>query len=1378
MVDKLAPAVNSVTIGTANTTYTDGDQIPVTVTFTEPVTITGGTIDITLSTGDVISIPASALSGDGLSITGNYTVSPDDNANPLTVTSIVVSGGAVSDQKGNSTTTLPVPADNPVSTVKVDGTPTSVTDFAVTSTDPDVYSSNDSMTVQITFSENITLSPGSTIDITLDSGQVIQIPASLLTGGGSTAQVTFSIQDGAFGTDPLTITGITISGGGSLSDAAGNVTNGSQLTSNTTLPLANTSGTVITVDGITQTPTLISPAANSTDNDIMTLNYTLPETALNPTVKITFTQTGGTGDPGSPHVIRMVSETSDNISLDASALLANNAGVVEDLEAGTASLVDGAIYTVRLQYQDQWGNDAGFVENANFVYDISTLAPDLLTPVSGTKANALNLSYTLPETALNNSVKITFTKTGGVPADPGSPHVVTMTSESGQSVVLDATNFSGDTDVSSVAGGNSLVDGVIYDIKLEYQDSLGNPIASDTHVSFTYDNAAVTPTLLAPADNAVDDATFSISYTIPETAKDGTVKLVFTHTGGDPDPGSPHTLTMVSETSQSFTLNATNLGAVSDVESVTGGSSLVDGAKYTVRLEYQDVAGNSAFDQNTLVIYSNDTVTETPTLITPADSATDDSTFAVSYTIPEPAKDGTVKLVFTRSGGTNDPASPHTVTMVSEVSQAFFPLTGTNLSGTAGVATVTGGNSLMDGTVYTVRIEYQDFLGNAVAFDENTGVTFDNSTQAPVLITPTENSSGKGTFNVSYTIPETASAGTVKLTFTQSGGSIDGGSPHMLRMVSETSANITLDATALLANNSGIVEAIENGSPSLVNGSIYIVKIEYQDAMGHTASFDTNINFTYDNATQAPTLISPADSGTGSTSFTVNYTIPETASDNTVKLTFTQTGGTTDAGSPHVLTMTSEVSQSFSLNATDLAGNAGVASVTGGNSLVNGAQYTVRIQYQDLLLNTAAYDDNTNFTYDTVTQNPTLTAPADSATVDNDFSVTYTIPETAQDGTVKLTLTRTGGTADAGSPHVLTMTSEAGQTLALNTTALGSTAGIDSYTNGGGGGSLVNGTVYTLRIQYQDALGNGVAFDDNTLITFDNATLTPLLNTPAVGSRDNATLAVSYTIPEAATDNTVKLTFTSTAGSDSGLTYVLQMSDNTSGTKSFAVDGSSLSSTPGVESRTGTGDNDLVDGSTYSVKIEYQDQYGHTAASATNANFTYDVTTQAPTFDFPAASTGYGDPMAIKYTIPETALDNSVKLTFTWVSGTADGNHTVTMVSEGSQDTTLMVSNFSGDTKVQSYTGGNSLVSGALYNVTLEYQDSSGNTAASLIHNSVNYGDITTQTPILTAPAANSFDNGTITVTYAIEQAKNASVKLTFTYASGSIDAGHPTNSR
>ena len=147
--------------------------------------------------------------------------------------------------------------------------------------------------------------------------------------------------------------------------------------------------TITEVTGVTQIPILTSPAANTTGATTLNINYSLPETPLAGSVRLTFTPTAG----GTPIVWTMTNATSVSFShvvgTDPLAVNPNNVVV-----GGTLSF---ATYNLTLSYQDANGNPVAQVTNAN----IQTLAPPSISFVSTTHNAVVNRAISLA--TINNS---------------------------------------------------------------------------------------------------------------------------------------------------------------------------------------------------------------------------------------------------------------------------------------------------------------------------------------------------------------------------------------------------------------------------------------------------------------------------------------------------------------------------------------------------------------------------------------------------------------------------------------------------------------------------------------------------------------------------------------------------------------------------------------------------------------------------------------------------------------------------------------------------------------------------------------------------------------------------------------------------------------
>ncbi len=183
-------------------------------------------------------------------------------------------------------------------------------------------------------------------------------------------------------------------------------------------------------------------------------------------------------------------------------------------------------------------------------------------------------------------------------------------------------------------------------------------------------------------------------------------------------------------------------------------SGLGDGT-LTLSVTLTDAAGNiGSAATNTKL---KDVVTQNPTLTTPPTDGADDPTVLIDFTLPEAAQTGTVKMTFTRTGGTNDNNAPHVITFNSNFEgsgQHTTSLNGADLSNNVNVSSVSSNpnDKLVDEAIYSVKIEYKDYLGNALASVTNTSFTYESDppTADVVDITPDPRNGVVGLVNINF----------------------------------------------------------------------------------------------------------------------------------------------------------------------------------------------------------------------------------------------------------------------------------------------------------------------------------------------------------------------------------------------------------------------------------------------------------------------------------------------------------------------------------------------------------------------------------------------------------------------------------------------------
>ncbi|MBI4568471.1 MAG: hypothetical protein HY719_08735, partial [Planctomycetes bacterium] len=196
----------------------------------------------------------------------------------------------------------------------------------------------------------------------------------------------------------------------------------------------------------------------------------------------------------------------------------------------------------------------------------------------------------------------------------------------------------------------------------------------------------------------------NMDYTLSETLKELTI--IWTEVGTTIDAGSPHNVLM---TTAADLASGAHTGVLPSPQ-----PALIKGAKYNLSISPKDLAGKTPAAPVTItgVTYNLPVIFNTA----PASGA-NVSLPRVSYNLSQVAQ--ALRVTWTRTGGTADPASPQ-----------ITNLTGANLN--AGAHTnVTLAIAPVDGAVYDVAFDVTDSGGAPVPTVKSTGVNYD--TRAPII---------------------------------------------------------------------------------------------------------------------------------------------------------------------------------------------------------------------------------------------------------------------------------------------------------------------------------------------------------------------------------------------------------------------------------------------------------------------------------------------------------------------------------------------------------------------------------------------------------------------------------------------------------------------
>ncbi|CFX14665.1 Cadherin [Syntrophomonas zehnderi OL-4] len=227
-ITETAPSVTGVTSSKANSTYSAGEIIDITLTFSAPVVVTG-IPQLTLETGTV-DRTANYTSGSGTSMLAfTYTVQPGDTSDDLDYTStssLSLNGGTIKTVSGTAAVlTLPTPGAvgslGANKNIIIDAIMPFVTSVSVPA--DGTYKAGDPLLLEVSFSKTVS------VDITsgepylpLAIGSSTQ--RAVYVSGSGTATLTFKyiVQSGDFDADGIAIASAISLDGGMIRDLVGN----------------------------------------------------------------------------------------------------------------------------------------------------------------------------------------------------------------------------------------------------------------------------------------------------------------------------------------------------------------------------------------------------------------------------------------------------------------------------------------------------------------------------------------------------------------------------------------------------------------------------------------------------------------------------------------------------------------------------------------------------------------------------------------------------------------------------------------------------------------------------------------------------------------------------------------------------------------------------------------------------------------------------------------------------------------------------------------------------------------------------------------------------------------------------------------------------
>jgi hypothetical protein len=320
------------------------------------------------------------------------------------------------------------------------------------------------------------------------------------------------------------------------------------------------------------------------------------------------------------------------------------------------------------------------------------------------------------------------------------------------------------------------------------------------------------------------------------------------------------------------------------------------------------------------------------------------------------------------------------------------------------------------------------------------------------LISPASSSvQGGGLIHVSYTLPQAPDSGSVHLTFTPTVGAVS--------LQYGFISTATSDDFTFSVSNPALSPKIYSGSFAIPDNT-YTVILSYTVGGGAEQTV-TNTLVKVKNSTLAPNLILPANDSHVN-ALDVSYSLPEALLPGSTILRFDDYDTSQTKCTLHLTDLGASTVRNFNLDPASPGASSFVSSVSPSCDLAD-RDYAVILAYQDAAGDPSSADISAPVVLDRVTQAPTLTEPATDSVNPSTIDVSYSHPEDALASSVALTFTGPSTSTIGLSP---TTAGQHGLTLDPN-----DLAGSGTVT---GDATLADG-LYSVTVEYQDALGNPVA---------------------------------------------------------------------------------------------------------------------------------------------------------------------------------------------------------------------------------------------------------------------------------------------------------------
>ena len=624
----------------------------------------------------------------------------------------------------------------------------------------------------------------------------------------------------------------------------------------------------------------------------------------------------------------------------------------EDLQSGdheiniaNLSISENIPYSLTYIGQDLAGNFGTSMAVENVIYDFTSPTVEYVSRENDLPLNTIELTYTFSE-------DVEVCRVHWVPEDTTLYPVQHYQLEGkymhkGEHVIYPEIE---------------LTDGVNYYPEFVGKDSAGNSVVMpQVSTALRYDREAPVITVFSPQDSSSYNQ-LDIRYELSETLASG--EIVFTHSGGRPDPDSLHIVHL-----KGSRLEQGIGGGVLPTKMV----NLISGSEYSIAFTGIDLAGNSA-DPVLFSAFHYDVVPPVISINKPSSNKSI-LELVVAYTSSETLKEG--EVLIRRTGGALDSQSPWELSLGDE-----------QLSVGSHEINVSQQVQLTEGAIYSIELNGVDIAGNPSKPTTATTTNIRYDTTPPILeIFEPVNDTYVNAMKLSFSINEPLQSGEIIVESEE-------GQQTVLLSEDERKAGRkdSLDVTHRL---------------QVISGNIYTIKMVGSDFAGNRSDTVSVNHVTFDSIPPVLSISRPIDTEIIPEA-SIDYFCSETM--NPLMITFTPTDGSMDRNFPHIITIDSDARSSGIHR--DIKPPLEFP-------LVEGGIYTITLSGKDRAGNIAKEVEVRNILFDN--KPPVLEfVSLKSDTALNRFALGYSTSEVLKNcGGV---IMQSGGLEDSKSPHEFSLT--------------------------------------------------------------------------------------------------------------------------------------------------------------------------------------------------------------------------------------------------------------------------------------------------------------------------------------------------------------------